>query len=82
MDLENYVTCSQCLRELTASLIYEIDNAMVSNYHCEQCCFSFSIYSITKTKLAEINGGTLPERCQTNRYDVETEQEVHPLRDK
>jgi len=89
MDLENYVTCSQCLRELPATGIYEIENAMVSNYHCEQCCYTFSIYSISRTKLAEINGGTLPERCQTNRHDVELEeavdaafQEVHPMEDK
>jgi len=90
MDLENYVTCSQCLRELPATGIYEIENAMVSNYRCKQCCYTFSIYSITKTKLAEINGGTLPERCQTNRHDVGkeqtitslAEQEVHPLEDK
>jgi len=42
------------MRELIPTLEYEKGEAMVSNYHCEQCCYSFSIYSITKTKLAEM----------------------------
>ena len=54
MNLREFVTCSQCNRELHPTIQHEIENAMVSNYHCEQCCYSFSIYSITKTKLAEI----------------------------
>ena len=42
------------MRELIPTLEYEKGEAMVSNYHCEQCCYSFSIYSITKTRLAEM----------------------------
>jgi len=57
MNLENFVTCSQCLRELHPTIQYEIDEAMIHNYHCEQCCYTFSIYSITKTRLAEIQAG-------------------------
>jgi len=56
MNDKNFITCSQCMRELTPTLEFEKGEAMVSNYHCEQCCYSFSIYSITKTKLAEIQG--------------------------
>lgn len=56
MDLKNFITCSQCNRELTPTIQYEIENAMVHNYHCEKCCYSFSIYSITKTRLAEMQG--------------------------
>ena len=56
MNLENFVTCSQCLRELHPTIQYEIEHAMIHNYHCEQCCYTFSIYSITKTRLAEIQG--------------------------
>jgi hypothetical protein len=56
MNDKNFITCSQCLRELipTPTLEFEEGEAMISDYHCEQCCYSFSIYSITKTKLAEI----------------------------
>jgi hypothetical protein len=25
-----------------------MENATASTYHCEQCCYSFSIYSYTK----------------------------------
>ena len=57
MNLENFVTCSQCLRELHPTIQYEIEHAMIHNYHCEQCCYTFSIYSITKTRLAEIQHG-------------------------
>ena len=58
MNFKNFITCSNplCARELKPTLEYEKGEAMVSNYHCEQCCYSFSIYSITKTKLAEIQG--------------------------
>jgi hypothetical protein len=31
------------MRELTPTLELEKGEAMVSNYHCEQCCYSFSI---------------------------------------
>jgi len=58
MNLREFVTCSQCNRELHPTIQHEIENAMVSNYHCEQCCYSFSIYSITKTRLAEIQQGS------------------------
>jgi hypothetical protein len=61
MNDKNFITCSHCLRELQPTIQHEIENAMVSNYHCEQCCYSFSIYSITKTKLAEIQQGFTPE---------------------
>ena len=60
MNLENFVTCSQCLRELHPTIQYEIEHAMIHNYHCEQCCFTFSIYSITKTRLAEIQATPHP----------------------
>ena len=58
MNFKNFITCSNplCARELKPTLEYEKGEAMVSNYHCEQCCYSFSIYSITKTRLAEIQG--------------------------
>ena len=54
MNFKNFITCCQCMRELTPTLKFEKGEAMVSNYHCEQCCYSFSIYSITKTRLAEM----------------------------
>ena len=54
MNLREWVTCSQCMRELLPTYQKEIEHSMVSNYHCEQCCYSFSIYSITKKKLAEM----------------------------
>ena len=74
MNDKNFITCSQCMRELTPTLEFEKGEAMVSNYHCEQCCYSFSIYSITKTKLAEIQ-----------RFPMEEELEVmeqHEMEDK
>ena len=58
MNDKNFITCSRCARELKPTLEYEKGEAMVSNYHCEQCCYSFSIYSITKTRLAEIQQGS------------------------
>jgi len=56
MNFKNFITCSNplCARELKPTLEFEQGEAMVSNYHCEQCCYSFSIYSITKKKLAEM----------------------------
>ena len=54
MNLRNFVTCTQCMRELQPTYQKEIENAMIHNYHCEHCCYSFSIYSITKKKLAEM----------------------------
>jgi len=76
MNFKNFITCSNplCARELKPTLEYEKGEAMVSNYHCEQCCYSFSIYSITKTKLAEIQ-----------RFPMEEELEVmeqHEMEDK
>jgi len=64
MNVKNFITCSNplCARELKPTLEYEKGEAMVSNYHCEQCCYSFSIYSITKTRLAEIQGITKSAR--------------------
>ena len=79
MNLREFVTCSQCLRELQPTTQYEMENAMVSNYHCEQCCYSFSIYSITKTKLAEIQG----DKTMKGLYSIEEELlEQHEMEDK
>jgi len=59
MNLRNFVTCTQCMRELQPTYQKEIENAMMHNYHCEHCCYSFSIYSITKTRLVEMSGKEL-----------------------
>ena len=73
MNDKNFITCSQCMRELIPTLEFEKGEAMVSNYHCEQCCYSFSIYSITKKKLAEMQDHPvilgLPEREQHEMED-------------
>ena len=74
MNVKNFISCSQCMRELTPTLGYEKGEAMVSNYHCEQCCYSFSIYSITKTKLAEIQGFPMEEELEV--------MEQHEMEDK
>jgi hypothetical protein len=78
MNFKNFITCCQCMRELTPTLAHEKGEAMVSNYHCEQCCYSFSIYSITKTKLAEMQG--------TNHFIKEGDEllpmEQHEMEDK
>ncbi len=76
MNLANFVTCSHCLRELQPTTQYEMENAMVTNYHCEQCCYSFSIYSITKTRLDEIQQGSPHDN-----WDFEP-MEHHELMDK
>ena len=79
MNFKNFITCSQCMRELTPTLEYEKGEAMVSNYHCEQCCYSFSIYSITKTKLAEMQG----DKTMKEIYSIEEELlEQHEMEDK
>ena len=57
---QHFITCSQCLEVIQPYLTYEVGDAMISNYHCDQCCYSFSIYSITKDKLAEIKGISVP----------------------
>ena len=77
MNVKNFITCSNplCARELKPTLEFEKGEAMVSNYHCEQCCYSFSIYSITKTKLAEIQQGSPPDE----EYEP---MEQHELMDK
>ena len=71
MNFKNFITCSNplCARELKPTLEYEKGEAMVSNYHCEQCCYSFSIYSITKTKLAEMQG----DKTMKGLYSIEEE---------
>jgi len=79
MNLENFVTCSQCLRELHPTIQYEIEYAMIHNYHCEQCCYTFSIYSITKTRLAEIQG-MIPHPDEFLEEELEVEQ--HEMEDK
>ena len=71
MNLQEFVTCSHCLRELQPTIQHEIENAMVSNYHCEQCCYSFSIYSITKTKLAEIQRFPMEEELEVEQHEME-----------
>ena len=68
------------MRELTPTLEYEKGEAMVSNYHCEQCCYSFSIYSITKDKLAEIEGHTISAGQWSLEEELEVEQ--HEMEDK
>jgi len=88
MNVKNFITCSQCMREITPTLEnrfvtwtapYENTESMVSNYHCEQCCYSFSIYSITKTKLAEIQG----DKTMKGLYSIEEELlEQHEMEDK
>ena len=81
MNFKNFITCSNplCARELKPTLEYEKGEAMVSNYHCEQCCYSFSIYSITKTKLAEIQG----DKTMKGLYSIEEELlEQHEMEDK
>ena len=79
MNLREFVTCSQCLRELQPTFQHEIENAMVHNYHCDRCCYSFSIYSITKTKLAEIQG----DKTMKGLYSIEEELlEQHEMEDK
>ena len=56
---------------------------MISNYHCEQCCYTFSIYSITKTKLAEIQGLTAKEIGEWRTMEEELEvMEQHEMEDK
>ena len=80
MNDKNFITCSQCMRELTPTLELEKGEAMVSNYHCEQCCYSFSIYSITKTRLAEIQHG---ENYPLDNLEEELEvMEQHEMEDK
>ena len=79
MNLENFVTCSQCLRELHPTIQYAIEEAMIHNYHCEQCCYTFSIYSITKTRLAKIQG-TIPH--PETYLEEELEVEHHEMEDK
>ena len=71
MNVKNFITCSQCMRELIPTLEYEKGEAMVSNYHCEQCCYSFSIYSITKTKLAEIQRFPMEEELEVEQHEME-----------
>jgi len=79
MNLREFVTCSQCLRELQPTFQHEIENAMVHNYHCDRCCYSFSIYSITKTKLAEMQG----DKTMQGLNSIEEElMEQHELMDK
>ena len=83
MNDKNFITCSQCLRELIPTLEYEVGEAMVSNYHCDKCCYSFSIYSITKTKLAEIQGLTAKEIGEWRTMEEELEViEQHEMEDK
>ena len=85
MNFKNFITCSNplCARELKPTLEFEQGEAMVSNYHCEQCCYSFSIYSITKTKLAEIQGLTAKEIGEWRTMEEELEvMEQHEMEDK
>ena len=83
MNLREFVTCSQCLRELQPTFQHEIENAMVSNYHCEQCCYSFSIYSITKTRLRELQGKDLNlDALVTNTLGEALGWEQHEMEDK
>ena len=80
MNLREFITCSQCMRELHPTYQKEIEHSMVSNYHCEQCCYSFSIYSITKDKLAEIQHG---ENYPLDNLEEELEvMEQHEMEDK
>jgi len=81
MNVKNFITCSNplCARELIPTLEYEKGEAMVSNYHCEQCCYSFSIYSITKTKLAWMQG----DKTMKGLHSIEEELlEQHEMEDK
>ena len=85
MNVKNFITCSNplCNRELKPTLEYEKGEAMISNYHCEQCCYTFSIYSITKTKLAEIQGLTAKEIGEWRTMEEELEvMEQHEMEDK
>ena len=82
MNVKNFITCSQCLRKLIPTLEFEKGEAMVSNYHCDKCCYSFSIYSITKTKLAEIQGIS-PTKAKIEILADELEvMEQHEMEDK
>jgi len=54
MDLKNSVTCSVCLIEMRETIVHEIPNCQVANYYCEKCSCMISIYSITETKLEQI----------------------------
>ena len=85
MNVKNFITCSNplCNRQLQPTLEYEKGEAMISNYHCEQCCYTFSIYSITKTKLAEIQGLTAKEIGAWSTMEEELEvMEQHEMEDK
>ena len=83
MNDKNFITCSQCMRELTPTLELEKGEAMVSNYHCEQCCYSFSIYSITKTRLRELQGKDLNlDALVTNTLGEALGWEQHEMEDK
>jgi len=83
MNLREWVTCSQCMRELLPTYQKEIEHSMVSNYHCEQCCYSFSIYSITKTRLRELQGKDLNlDALVTNTLGEALGWEQHEMEDK
>ena len=77
MNVINFVTCSTCLCPLEESFNQDLENCRVANYYCKNCSILVSIYSISKTKLAEMNG--------EDDYVVqatELEVEPHPLEDK
>jgi len=74
MNVINFVTCSTCLCPLEESFKQDLENCRVANYFCKNCSILVSIYSISKTKLAEMNGESI------NRTDLEVEP--HPLEDK
>ena len=81
MDLKNCVTCQRCMMEMRETILQDIPTCRVSNYYCEKCAIMVSIYSITESRLEEINNDNNVSVSQLAEFSSQL-QEVHPMEDK
>ena len=55
MDLDNFVTCQKCFKVLDSYNLGELNHAKSVSYHCKECNYSINIFSITKSRIEEMN---------------------------